>query len=64
MLQTGSEERLEMYGYAHSIERAGSDDTTAVRCEGIVKTTHVTQTFARMEDVEKHDGCPNHNHVL
>jgi hypothetical protein len=53
-----------MYGYAHSIERAGSDDTTAVRCEGIVKTTHVTQTSARMEDVEKHDGCPNHNHVL
>jgi hypothetical protein len=49
-----------MYGYAHSIERAGSDDTTTVGGEGIVKTTHVPQTSARMEDVEKNDECPNH----
>jgi hypothetical protein len=60
MLQTGSEERLEMYGYAHSIERAGSDDNTAVGGDGIVKTTHVSLMSAPVEDVERHGGCPNH----
>jgi hypothetical protein len=54
-LQPGaSEKRLEMYGYAYSIERAGSDGTTVAGAGGITKTMHVTQASAPVEDVEKH----------
>jgi hypothetical protein len=53
-LRSSSEVRLEMYGYANSIERAGSEDDAMDGRDGIVKPTHISHMPVHTDDVKRH----------
>jgi hypothetical protein len=43
-----------MYGYANSIERAGSEDDAMDGRDGIVKPTHISHMPVHTDDVKRH----------